>query len=220
MRIALALISTALGIVNAACTMFDAPPAVRIWLSIGAVAFLLLYFSIAALASPEQSVAWRVSRYCKQVKKGATRTIDIAAGDCSWLDEEKTIFIEAMAKGVAVRLLVERVATQSPGSQATLKAIAGSNSAKFQVRVIPRKSKKLRCIVIDQESPASTRLLFQKKPPSGATADWPFIKPFRRNQTMFVIPSDSQLYEWTKDRFEDEWKKAEDWQKLSPEEKA
>ena len=156
--------------------------------------FCVLCFAVLLMSNPN-TVCYRfqVRRACRRMKSLAGETIDIAAGDCSWLQEELPALRRQLDNGVRVRLLCRPTQVQD-----YLKAIDGlAQHGNAEVRRYgPAFELYLRCIVIDRKRPQHAAMLVIDKsvPVRWILGLLAVPDALRRDHRVTYIDSQSRLF--------------------------
>lgn len=111
---------------------------------------------LALLPSDRTRIRWRLLHACRKLKQSARETIDIAAGDCSWLLEEWPLIKDKLDNGVKVRLLCRRPA--SPPLVDAINRLATYPNATVCTFAL-EEEEVFRCILIDSKKADSQRVL-------------------------------------------------------------
>jgi hypothetical protein len=156
---------------------------------------LLSGAAAVTLWQPAVRLKWRVRTACVRVKKDAQDTIDVAAGDCSWLPAELEAFRKKVQQeGVKLRLLC-----QPPRSEEARSALAELASWKgVEIKQYSEKADPLylRCIIVDRARLQSEVMLLLDKVPDSHSATSLINVPdnWRRNQMAFAISGSSRTF--------------------------
>lgn len=173
-------------------------------LLLAAVVFLALMLQ---LSPGSVSLKFRVRLACKVIKLRATRTIDIASGDCSWLGSELADLKARLAeKGIKLRMVCEE--TGNPSYLRNIEALAGSQLS--DVRRYGQESL-LRCVIIDRESKAHREMLLLERRAMASEITRLFRTPaiLRRDHIARVVEPDSALFDLVCMAFDHLYEKAE-----------
>ena len=133
---------------------------------------------------------FRVLGACKRIKRLATESIYIAAGDCSWLQDELPLLKATLHDGVQIRLLCR------PGpDQHLIEELAKHERAAVK-RFASSFDMALRCILIDANKPEAARLLLiDKERPAHNVLGWiPVPKALRRDHSVTYIAPESKAF--------------------------
>ena len=160
---------------------------------------VLLLTGVVSLAvmlrvSPDSvSLKCRVRRACKLIKLRAAHTIDIAAGDCSWLGAELADLRGILqTKGIELRMVCEE--TANPSYLANVETLAGLKGS--EVRRFGEESL-LRCIIIDRDNKSRREMLLLERK-STANEIFSLVRvpePLQRGHIARVIEPDSRLFD-------------------------
>lgn len=142
----------------------------------------------------ERSLRFIVKQACWKIKEHAGETIDIAAGDCSWLPEELPMLKSKLDGGInRIRLLCRP--TEDPACRSAIDELASCD--KVDVRTYPADFQMyLRCIIIDRNRPQNqAMILLDKKFLSrNVLGIGPRPAPLRRDHKATFVPSDTRLF--------------------------
>jgi hypothetical protein len=188
-----------LGVVGSVCTVVG-----TLWQLFGteerwAWPWALLLTAVVSLAimlqlSPGSvSLKFLVRRACKVIKLRASRTIDIAAGDCSWLGDELAELQKWLTdEGIELRMVCEE--TANPSCLENIESLAGGEQS--NVRRYGEESL-LRCIIIDRNSKSHREmLLLERRTTANEIVSLiPTPGPLQRDHIARVIDADSPLFD-------------------------
>lgn len=179
------------------------------WLLAGALALVVV---LHLYGTNTVRSRWRVLWSCRRIKAQAEESIDIAAGDCSWLPSELPVLEERLEKKTALRV---RLICRRPVDREYKEAIDRLNSQSWaEVRTYaPDFRLFLRCIIVDgQRKRAEKMLLIEKHPsPSSVIGLIPYPKWVRRDHSATYVPSDSRSYAIYAQIFEDTFDNGAPW---------
>lgn len=187
-----------LGLVGSVCTIVG-----TLWQLLGAQErwswpWALLLVAVVSLSlklqlSPDSvSLKFRVRRACKVIKLRATHTIDIAAGDCSWLgDELEELQARLGEKGIRLRMICEE--TGNPSYCKNIEALAKNSLC--DVRRYGDESL-LRCIIIDRESELDREMLLLERRTTAneIVSFFPTPGSLQQDHSARVIERDAPLF--------------------------
>ena len=179
------------------------------------VAFLLTI----GFDSSTRRLRFLVKRGCKAIKKHASATLDIAAGDCSWLPDEVELLTERSTSGVAIRLLCER--TQNPSWTEAIARVASLPTA--EVRTYSHDfGTDLRCVLADAARPPNRALILLDKTITARTFFGFVSCPefLRRNLSATFVPPQSRLFGLTCVAFDSAFRDGALWQSPQSKENA
>jgi hypothetical protein len=136
---------------------------------------------------------WRVLSACKRIKEIADESIDIAAGDCSWLAAEIAVLQRQLDDGKKIRLLCR------PGVDATTNRFIAEIAAHSNAEVRhypPDFAMHLRCIIIDRMKPNAGRVVLIDKERPASRILGVFTPPdfLRRDHSLTHIRPGSKAY--------------------------
>lgn len=185
----LAVISSITGLALQVWIMSDVWP----WTTI---LFLLSIVCCASLLLFDPSTVnyrFRVRKACKRIKEIGGETIDIAAGDCSWLKEELPVIKQKLDNGVRVRMLCRP--TQDADYIAAIRELSQHANADVR-RYEPKFELYLRCIIVDRDRPQHEAMLVLDKHVTAQTilGRLPTPRPLRRDHSATVICPQSRLF--------------------------
>lgn len=134
-----------------------------------------------------------VLKACKHIKEIAGETIDIAAGDCSWLNDELPVIKRKLDNGVRVRLLCRP--TQDADHLTAIRELSKYQNADIR-RYGPKFELYLRCIIVDRNRPQHAGMLVLDKHLTARAVLGRLSIPrlLRRDHSATVISSHSRLF--------------------------
>ena len=120
---------------------------------------VLCLAGLRVVSADSVEMKFRVRRACKAIKFRADRTIDIAAGDCSWLGFELEDLTTMIGDpGVKLRMVCRPTANRS--HEANLETLAKCGNADIREYV---EDYHLRCIIIDRGCAFHEEMLLLEK---------------------------------------------------------
>ena len=171
------------------------PAATGLW-----VVVLLSFVAIGLLSADTLPSRFLGKSAYKRIKKYASRSISIAAGDCSWLPDELDVLLERL-QHVKVRLLWS--GTADAHVIGAVERIAAQPNADVRKYVGERQVPYLRCIFIDPDE-RSTRAMVVTEKKIGPGALLRLVAVGRGfDRRAMEVPGDHWLFELLRKYFDD-----------------